>query len=280
MQGSDATQAGETGSKIMETSQNGWAASDNAAVIRIDREFHVQGVSFPGGVREGITSLVLGYVVEQVHNRVEKLHSGWCWGWYYRPNRNDPTSLSNHSSGTAVDFNAPAHPNGVPTGRTWKPWQVQEIHKILREVDNVVRWGGDYQITPDSMHFEINASKKEVLEVARRLRRGEVKPCLHDRIKGRIRRKRRAKALRTGGLVHIANVKYGQHNSDVAEVQKVLNAWYPHHKLKVDGVYGRHTNDLLDFARKAFDLHAPVDKSSIARRRTLRLLGFKVIGKD
>ena len=42
--------------------------------------------------------------------------------------------------------------------------------RILGEVDNVVRWGGDYTGRRDEMHFEIVGSQEEVRAVAERLR--------------------------------------------------------------------------------------------------------------
>jgi hypothetical protein len=47
---------------------------------------------------------------------------------------------------------------------------VAEIHRILAEVDGVVRWGGDYKNRADEMHFEIDAGQEEVARVAERLR--------------------------------------------------------------------------------------------------------------
>lgn len=150
----------------MPTTDNGWPASP---ALRL-RPLVVNGVSFvPGIVDDDAVAAVLGYVVEQYAARVEPLVSPGCWGFNYRANANSPTSLSRHSGGIAVDVNAPAHPNGVPTSRTLTAKQIAEVHTILAEVDHVVRWGGDYTGTPDSMHFEINADRAAVARVATRL---------------------------------------------------------------------------------------------------------------
>jgi hypothetical protein len=53
---------------------------------------------------------------------------------------------------------------------TFTPEQAAEIRTIMREVDGVVRWGGDYQNRADEMHFEIVGSQAEVAAVAARLR--------------------------------------------------------------------------------------------------------------
>jgi hypothetical protein len=113
-----------------------------------------------------------------VHLEVEKLVPGWCWGWAYRAVRAGST-LSNHASGTAADVNAPVHPLGKRG--TFAPKQRDQIRSILRDVDNVVRWGGNYNGRPDEMHFEINAGPAMVARVAARLRNrpgGDVKNLL------------------------------------------------------------------------------------------------------
>lgn len=151
----------------MATSQNGWPASPDLPL----RDLTVGGASFaPGVLDNDDVHTVLGYVARQFHARVETLVGGWCWGFAYRENRNDPDSLSNHASGTAIDCNAPRHPNGVPAAETFTPVQVAIIHEILAGLDGVVRWGGDYKKTPDAMHFEINADPTAVAVVAARLR--------------------------------------------------------------------------------------------------------------
>lgn len=147
----------------MATSQNGWPASENKAQIAVET-FRVGSVVFPGGVKAGSVAAVLGYVAGEFHHRVEPLVEGWCWGYNYRPVTGGG-ALSNHASGTAIDVNAPNHPYGAAS-RTFTAAQVKTIHKILQEVDQVVRWGGDYSGTRDEMHFEIDANLANVDRVA------------------------------------------------------------------------------------------------------------------
>lgn len=147
----------------MASSQNGWSASPSLKL----RDLTVGGVSFEPGIRDDDdVYTVLKYVMEQYDKRVENLVNPGCWGYNYRANANNPNSLSNHSSGTAIDANAPKHPNGVPTRNTFSQKQIDEVHKILREVSNVIRWGGDYTGTPDAMHFEVNVDKATLHKVA------------------------------------------------------------------------------------------------------------------
>lgn len=148
----------------MVTSYNGWPASKDRAAIGIV-PLVVAGVPFVPGVRKGDVHTVLGYVATQFDKRVEPLVDPGCWGYFYRQNRN-ADNLSCHSSGTAIDCNAPQHNNGHEAttalgGFTRK--QVNEIHKILAEIPelaDVVHWGGDWHrandLTPDPMHFEIH----------------------------------------------------------------------------------------------------------------------------
>lgn len=88
----------------MATSSNGWPASPDLPL----RPLLIDGIGFlPGIVDNDDVATVLGYVARQFHDRVEPLVNPGCWGFAFRPNRNDPDALSNHSSGTAIDCNAP-----------------------------------------------------------------------------------------------------------------------------------------------------------------------------
>lgn len=131
------------------TSQNRWPVYTSGT--------HVDLVSLPrvtGRVRRGVTQAILGYVVQQFHFRVEPVRKDWSWGYAYRPIRGSVSGYSNHASATAVDLNAPEHPLGARN--TFSSSQVREIRKILGECEGLVRWGGDYAVRGDEMHFEIN----------------------------------------------------------------------------------------------------------------------------
>lgn len=152
---------------MTEHSGNGWTASAHLAT----RPLVVNGVAFLPGIRDDDdVATVLGYVATQYAYRVEPLHNPGCWGYSYRANRNDPNSLSNHASGTAIDCNAPAHPNGTPPTHSFTPDQITECHAIVRECAPAIRWGGDYTHTLDPMHWEVNCDAAELHVVAERLR--------------------------------------------------------------------------------------------------------------
>src|SRR3954454_4461237 len=152
---------------MTETSYNGWQASPDPRIIRVDASFAPMGVHFPGGVVAGPVSDVLGYIVSQIHTSVERLVPGWCWGYEWRRNLNDPSTLSCHASGTAVDVNSPNHANGAK--RTWTPTQVARIRAILHAAGDVVAWGEDWTGTTDGMHFEISGTSASVGAAAARL---------------------------------------------------------------------------------------------------------------
>lgn len=148
----------------MAVAQNGWAASPDKASIGV-ADFTVAGVGFPGGVKSGPVATVLRYVAEQFHARVETLRPGQCWGYAYRAVRGD-TDLSNHSAGTAIDINSPAHPMGKRG--TFSEAQVEQIKAILRECGGVIRWGGTFT-RPDEMHFEVIGTRAAVALAAQAL---------------------------------------------------------------------------------------------------------------
>lgn len=161
----------------MATSYNGWPASRYPSQIGINTRWTVLGHDFPGGVKGGDVQVVFEYLVKQLHARVEPIQwyaPGDEWGYNYRLNVNDLSSLSCHASGTAIDYNATRHPNG--RRGTFSAAQVKQIRAILAELDGVVRWGGDFSGTPDEMHFEIRGSFTAVATVAKKLR-GQVVPA-------------------------------------------------------------------------------------------------------
>lgn len=133
------------------TSQNGWTAGYSNQIPL--SALVVGPADFPAGVRTGQVHTILGYVASRMHNEVEALVDGWCWGHAYRE-ISGSTTLSNHASGTAIDINAPRHPLGA--SGTFSSTQVSRIRSILTYCEGVVRWGGDYSTRKDEMHFEIN----------------------------------------------------------------------------------------------------------------------------
>src|SRR5205085_269612 len=88
------------------------------------------------------------------HDTVEPLVWPGCWGWANRPIKGS-TTTSNHASGTAVDFSAPKHPQGVPIAKTFTPAQLQAVAALEARYFGVLRWGGRWTgKTVDGMHWE------------------------------------------------------------------------------------------------------------------------------
>jgi peptidoglycan hydrolase-like protein with peptidoglycan-binding domain len=150
------------------TSQNGYPAG-NPALLNTRAVIPGTDIDFPGGVRKGAVEVVLMYVAAQMRRRVEPTTGYGCWGYNYRP-ISGSTSLSNHSSGTAIDYNAPQHPLGVRG--TWSAAERNTLLAIGREVGNVVRFGEFYTGRVDGMHGEINSDLAAVTRVAARIAGG------------------------------------------------------------------------------------------------------------
>lgn len=151
----------------MASSQNGWAVDYSGAGQ--DRAPLIRDVYVPNGVRAGDVATIFRWLAEQYDRRVERLRPGWCWGWHVKVIEGSSV-ISNHASGTAVDFNAPDNP--MRTGSTEKSLtaeQIAECHALERESGNVLRWGGDFS-RDDPMHWEIIGTSTEVAALARRIR--------------------------------------------------------------------------------------------------------------
>lgn len=212
----------------MAVSQNGWAANERHLVS----SRQVPGTNVSLTVRKGPAGDALIYVAEQFHRRVESISNARGglddWGYAERPIRGS-TTISNHASGTAIDLNATKHPLGAEN--TFSDEQVQEIRKILNELGNVVRWGGDYRSRKDEMHFEIIKDGNTVKTAVNNLPTAQEDDVVSD------------------GPV-MKNVQ-GQLNwiQEKSEFQFGT-------KLKIDGVWGSKTSGALDKFREWWGLHA------------------------
>lgn len=147
---------------IRPVSQNGWAANP------------VGLVDFPwitGRVLGGPVYVVLDYVAKRWNATVEKINKSWSWGFDPRPIRGS-TQISNHASGTAVDFNAPKHALGAVGTFTTK--QRAALRKISDDCGGVVRFGEFFSGRRDGMHVEINASRARVEALAAKIEAGDM----------------------------------------------------------------------------------------------------------
>ncbi|GAB2970365.1 M15 family metallopeptidase [Nocardioides montaniterrae] len=155
----------------MSTSQNGWPAlaADSPHLHRWI--IPARSGSSTLMLRDGSAGFILAYIALRLAETIVPLFGKVLddWGYAYRPVRGYTTTLSNHSSGTAMDLNATRHPLGRVG--TWTSSRAAKIRTLLglKMLRHVVRWGGDYHGRKDEMHFEINAPLDVCEQVAKRL---------------------------------------------------------------------------------------------------------------
>ena len=149
----------------METSYNGWPASKDQA------EIDVQSYLVPGTDRKlrcasAVAPLLIGFAAE-FDKLIEPIDAGTFddWGYAYRMVRGNPTKLSCHSSGTAIDLNATKHPLGKYD--TFPAEKVPMIRALAKKYG--LKWGGDFKTRPDDMHFEVNLNAAKVAELITKL---------------------------------------------------------------------------------------------------------------
>ena len=147
------------------------------------------------------------------------------------------SALSNHSSGTAFDWNAPNHPLGK--ANTFTVQQQATIRAICNvDCERAVRWGGDYTGRKDDMHFEVVVSEDVCRRVLAKLKVGA------------------APAAPSG--VRVMSYKDGSPvmtGADVRALQRVLNSWYQSSKpawwpLVVDGEFGSSTDKAVRYMQE------------------------------
>lgn len=196
----------------MPNSQNGWPV-DKSGELQ-DRE-PIVGARFPNGVLRGDVATVFRYLMGRLHREVEPIKPGTCWGWYVK-NIEGSTSISNHASGTALDYNADAHPMGVRN--TYNAADRAKIRAILDGLGGVVRWGGDYVNRPDDMHFEIHATKAAVGRAADRIRaQQEESDMTADQILDALETPRGQAILERAAGRGVHNQKLGKSNETIGQ---------------------------------------------------------------
>lgn len=198
----------------MPNSQNGWPVVGTSAIV----DKSVLGVEFPNGWLKGDVDVIFTDLISRL-DKIERIDNGGCWGYFVKGIEGS-SSISNHASGTAIDYNAPDHPMG--TRNTYSAAKRAAIHSLLKRYDGVIRWGGDYTGRPDDMHFEINDDKAAVHKVAEKISND------------------------TGEVRGVALPEYGDKSEDVSYWQLVHNKTRlafgdPVEAIEVDGDYGPST---------------------------------------
>ncbi len=138
-------------------SQNGWPASPNPEAIKI-KSYPIPGTDIKVRVAEAAAPLLINFAKE-FNERVEKIDKGELddWGYAFRLVRGSEDSLSNHSSGSAIDLNARRHPLGKRD--TFTPEQRIILDELCKKYG--LRGGYTYKNRPDDMHFEVILSPGE-----------------------------------------------------------------------------------------------------------------------
>jgi hypothetical protein len=250
-------------SPAMVTSYNGFLASPNPADFGgLDNRVvpGSNGVHLRPGLRGGDVATVLFYVAAQLDARVERgdlFADGDDWGYAFRKNRN-ANNISNHSSGTAFDWNAMRHPNGKRG--TFSSAQVATIEQILREVDGIVAWGGHYRGTADEMHFELRAglTLATLADMARRISGGAVTP---------------QSAQPASGLGS-RTLQMGDSGDDVRELQVLMATRFPLYAkdLTADGDFGPQTDAVL----REFQQRIGLAVDGVVGPQTFAALGIRM----
>lgn len=142
----------------IQTSQNGYVANNRSLIATL----MAGGVQFP--VRKGPCGELLMWAAERWHREVEPLVPGTCWGFAERDIIGSNV-ISNHSSGTAIDINAPQHPLATNPSGNFTAAQIETVRRIVADAKGALRWGGDYTGRKDGMHLEINAPEDHVAAV-------------------------------------------------------------------------------------------------------------------
>ena len=145
-------------------SSNGWPASKEPADIGI-KSFKVPGTNLKIRCAEKVAPLLIGLAAE-FHETIEPIDKGTLddWGYCFRMIRGSTDSLSNHSSGTAVDLNANLHPLGKEN--TFSPENAAKCIALAKKYG--CKWGGTYR-RKDDMHFEIALDPTKVKELIAKL---------------------------------------------------------------------------------------------------------------
>jgi hypothetical protein len=133
------------------TSQNGWPVVGKA---QCDQGPFL-GVHFPNGILHGPVAAIAVWQMRRYAATVEPIKTPGCWGWYVKKIEGSH-EYSNHSSATAWDINAPAHPMGTAAAHSFSSSQIANCRAIVDASSEVLRWGGDYKGRPDPMHWEID----------------------------------------------------------------------------------------------------------------------------
>jgi hypothetical protein len=110
---------------------------------------------------------LLAAFAAEFHELIEPIDEGTFddWAYAYRMVRGNPTKLSCHSSGTAIDLNATKHPLGK--AGTFPAEKIPMLRALAKKYG--LKWGGDFKSRPDDMHFEVTVTPVKAKEIITKL---------------------------------------------------------------------------------------------------------------
>lgn len=143
-------------------SQNGWSVISQSYT----KTWTIGGRQVP--LRRGPAGFVLAHWIWYFNYNIEFLLPTYDdWGWALR-RISGSDEWSNHASGTAVDLNADAHPQGRRD--TFTPHFTEMIRtRLAGRYENLIKWGGDFHTSVDEMHYEITGTYSVVNALADKL---------------------------------------------------------------------------------------------------------------
>lgn len=162
----------------MTISYNGWSASPSPSAIGI-RTYTV-GSSQRVALRSSVAPILV-WLANYYDRNIENIDGSRLddWGYSYRLTRGGG-SMSNHSSGTAIDLNALHYPRSTNNMTSAKQ---EECRQLVRKINNaagktLVKWGGEWSGEyRDQMHFEL-APNTSYTDVQRAMRNLTQKPVI------------------------------------------------------------------------------------------------------
>lgn len=222
-------------------SQNGYPVLDSLADCKYYTIVPENNVKVPLSPTEA--GWVLANFLKRFDRKVEPLNRTDTHGYNKRQIAGSD-EWSNHASGTAVDANATKHVQGR-TG-TFTTEQVADIRELLSDYDGILKWGADYRVVVDEMHFEIIGNEDEVNLVARRLKKYN--------------------------KVMLKHLEPGDRNIEVYMVKRALRA-----RGYDVGTYNLYFSVALTRALKKYQTDQGWNGQGKANERTLESLGFTVV---
>ncbi|KNB49941.1 hypothetical protein [Streptomyces caatingaensis] len=133
-------------------SANGWEmenlADDHGSIYTRP----VPGTAVHGiQVRMGEIEWLLVHVIRRYNYEVDELRDGDVTGWRAPAAVRKHLAESNLASGTAVQIRSGSYPSGMSGGLF--PLQRAAVHRIVKDLNGVVRWGGDDHHADESLFY-------------------------------------------------------------------------------------------------------------------------------